>query len=81
MIGGQERQGVFRGNDLFIPVRKGEVYELWIENHAKTLTIMRLLVDGLNTLPEKESTKGVVTYIVGKRVNLDDAPLLDLGPG
>ena len=31
MIGGQERKGVFRGNDYFVPVRKGEVYEIWVE--------------------------------------------------
>jgi hypothetical protein len=41
---------------------------------------MRLLVDGLNTLPEKESTKGVQTVIVGKRVNLDAAEAWELDP-
>ncbi len=73
MIGGQERPGVFRGNDLFVPVHKGEVMEIWIENHSGNLTLMRLLVDGLNTLPELEKAKGVATYLVGKRVNLDEA--------
>jgi hypothetical protein len=80
MIDGHEREGIFRGNDLFIPVHKGEVYEIWIENHSKKLTLMRLLVDGLNTLPEKDATKGVLTYIVGKRVNLDDARCWVLDP-
>ena len=64
MIGGQERPGVFRGNDMFVPVRKGEVLEIWIENHSGKLTLMRLLVDGLNTLPELEKAKGVATYLV-----------------
>jgi uncharacterized caspase-like protein len=80
MIGGQERQGVFRGNDYFVPVRKGEVYEIWIENRSGKTVLMRLLVDGLNTLPEKESTKGVQTVIVGKRVNLDAAEAWELDP-
>jgi hypothetical protein len=42
---------------------------------------MRLLVDGLNTLPEKEAnTKGIQTYLVGKRVNLDEARFWVLDP-
>jgi hypothetical protein len=80
MIGGQERKGTFRGNDYFIPVRKGEVYELWIENRGAQSVFMRLLVDGLNTLPELEGTKGVRTYVVGKRVNLDEARYWELDP-
>lgn len=80
MIGGKERKGVFRGNDYFVPVRKGEVYEIWIENRSGQTVLMRLLVDGLNTLPEKELTKGVQTYVVGKRVNLDEARHWELDP-
>jgi hypothetical protein len=73
MIGGQERVGEFRGNDYFVPVRAGEVYEIWVENKSKRVTCMRLLVDGLNTLPEPEKSKGVETYVTAARVNLDDA--------
>ena len=80
MIGGQERKGVFRGNDYFVPVHKDEVYEIWIENRTKQIVLMRLLVDGLNTLPEKDNTKGVVSYVVGKRVNLDEAKHWELDP-
>lgn len=80
MIGGQERKGVLRGNDFFVPVRKGEVYEIWIENRSNQIVLMRLLVDGLNTLPERETTKGVQTVIVGKRVNLDEAKAWELDP-
>lgn len=81
MIGGKERKGIFRGNDYFVPVHKGEVYELWVENRSTQTALMRLLVDGLNTLPEKELTKGVQLYVVGKRVNLDDARAWELDPG
>jgi hypothetical protein len=73
MVAGKERPGQFRGNDLLITLKQGETYELWVENRSGQVAIMRLLVDGLNTLPEKEETKGVSTYIVGKRVNLNDA--------
>jgi hypothetical protein len=72
-VGGKERAGEFRGNELFVPLRKDEVYEVWVENHTGRLVLLRLLVDGLNTLPEKHDAKGVATYIIGKRVNLDEA--------
>jgi hypothetical protein len=80
MVGGKERKGAFRGNDLFIPVRKGEVYEIWVENHSGQKVFMRLLVDGLNTLPEPAGTKGVVTYEIAQRVNLDSARAWLLNP-
>lgn len=77
----QERKPVFRGNDCFLPVREGEVYELWAENRSGQTVMMRLLVDGLNTLPEKEAdSKGVETWLVGKRVNLDEARPWELDP-
>jgi hypothetical protein len=41
---------------------------------------MRLLVDGLNTLPEKENTKGVSTMIWGKRVSLEEARPWEMDP-
>ncbi len=73
-VDGKERAGEFRGNEYFVPLRKGEVYEIAVENRSGHLVLMRLLVDGLNTLPEKEdAAKGVATYVIGKRVNLDEA--------
>jgi hypothetical protein len=73
MVGGKERAGQFRGNDLVVTLKQGETYELWVENRTGAAAIMRLLVDGLNTLPEKEDAKGVETFLIGKRVNLDAA--------
>jgi uncharacterized caspase-like protein len=80
MIGGQERKGVFRGNDYFVPVRKGEIYEIWVENRSGQTVLLRLLVDGLNTLLELEGTKGIKTYVAAKRVNLDEARHWELDP-
>ncbi len=80
MVSGKERKGAFRGNDYFVSLRKGEVYEIWIENRTKQTVMMRLLVDGLNTLPEKETTKGVQSVVIGKRVNLDEAKAWELDP-
>ncbi len=73
LVNGKERKGVFKGNDYFIPVRKGEIYELGIDNNSNNPAMMRLLVDGLNTLPEREKTKGIETWLIGKRVNLSEA--------
>ncbi len=78
---GQERPLVFRGNNCFAPVRKGEVLHIHLENKSGQLVLMRLLVDGLNTLPEKITStvvengreKGIVTYQWGQHVNLSEA--------
>jgi hypothetical protein len=81
MIGGQERTPVFRGNDMLVPVRIGEVYQVWVKNDTSQTVRMRLLVDGLNTLPERERTKGVSTWLVASRVNLDEARAWFVDPG
>lgn len=56
----EERKPVARGNDLFVPLAKGEVYEIWVENRTGGLVLMRLLVDGINTLPERGASRAVV---------------------
>lgn len=75
-VGTQERKGVFRGNDLFVPLRAGEVYQIHVENRTGQVAIMRLLVDGLNTLPEKVLSPGATgdaTDQPAQRVNLSEA--------
>ncbi len=76
----EERKGVFRGNDLYVPLRRGDVYELWVQNDTDQLVLMRLLVDGLNTLPDRpgkgmvvEPAGGAGGYAPAVRVNLDEA--------
>lgn len=76
-----ERKGIARGNDYYVPLSKGEVYRLWIENRSGEMALMRLLVDGVNTLPERRATpKGVEVVYVGHRTNLDDARYWALDP-
>lgn len=75
-----ERKPVFRASDMFVALRKGEVYEIWVENLTGRLAIMRLLVDGLNTLPEIRCSKGVEVEAVSERVNLSDARPWHLDP-
>ncbi|MFZ5830937.1 MAG: caspase family protein [Planctomycetota bacterium] len=81
VVGGQPRKPTFKGNDMYVPVRKGETYEVWIENLSDQVVMLRLLVDGLNTLPQEEGeAKGIDTYVVAPRVNLDDARAWVLDP-
>ncbi|HVC98523.1 MAG TPA: caspase family protein [Pirellulales bacterium] len=85
---GKERKGVFKGNEYFVGVRKGDVFEIWVENKTGQKVMMRLLVDGRNTLPEAEkptdveptpdgapppAAKGLLTEVVCPHVNLDEA--------
>jgi hypothetical protein len=79
VIDGKDRPGVARGNDYFVPVRKGEIYMIKIENRTPQMAMMRVLVDGLNTLPER-SAKGIVTTQWGQHVNLDEARPWELDP-
>ena len=80
MVGGKEREPVFSGNDCYVALSPGEEYEIWVENNSGRLTVMRLLVDGLNTLPQKETVKGVATYLVGAPVSLAEARFWILDP-
>ncbi len=73
MINDEERKPVFHDNEAYIPVHRGEEFEIWVENHTNKLHLMRLLVDGLNTLPEKEDGKGISTWLQAQRVSLDVA--------
>jgi hypothetical protein len=80
-VSGQAREAVMRGNDMFVPLSKGEVYEIWVEVKHDEPVMMRLLVDGLNTLPEKVRSKAVKVeqtepserYEPAQRVNLKEA--------
>lgn len=55
----QERSGTFRGNDCFVTFRRGEIFHVYMANRSDTPVFARVLVDGLNTLPEKSQTKGI----------------------
>jgi hypothetical protein len=78
MIKGSERkpaQGL-SPNELVIPARVGEEFSIRIQNRNPQqypLVCMRLLVDGLNTLPDNLVEKGIIQEKWGQRVNLDVA--------
>lgn len=88
----RHRRPVFVGDRLYVPLEPDEVYQIRIradldgddgrENRGKTSTspsrlALRLLVDGLNTLPEKrewdEREPSEPLYDVAKRISLERA--------
>lgn len=82
MVNGEERKGIPRGNLWIVPLRKGEVYEIHVGNRTGAAACMRLLVDGLNTVPDREMSpsKGVATMLWGQHMNLEDARYRILDP-
>ena len=76
VVDGRERRGEFKSNpetgkeDYVVTFRHGEVYSIWVENKSRRIACCRLLVDGLNTLPEKSQTKGIAVLETAPRVNL-----------
>lgn len=68
-VGEKKRPISAHGQDLFVQLSKGENYVIRVESKLAQPVMMRLLVDGLNTLPEKEGEK----LVAAKRVNLDEA--------
>ncbi len=87
MVGNQERKGVFRDGEMRVPLNIGEVYRIQVENGRDHGVFMRLLVDGLNTLPELTLSKGVkveaaprTQATAAQPVNLAEARAWRLGP-
>lgn len=79
LVNGRERPGKFERNkdtgreEYVVRFSPGEVYSVWVANNSGKTACMRLMVDGLNTLPQKHLDKGVETVEVAPRVNLEDA--------
>jgi hypothetical protein len=90
VVDDEPREFVVRGNDVFVALSQGESYEIWLENRETRPVFLRLLVDGLNTLPERPRTKAVslerkeeeskVMYLPAQRVNLAEARAWQIDP-
>lgn len=86
----QKREGIVKGNDYHVKLRKGEVYRIQITDRSTQVVFMRLLVDGLNSLPEKmnihdkgvyvEPVTGEGEWVVAPRVNLAESRAWYLEP-
>jgi hypothetical protein len=83
LVNGQVRPFVFKKvgdrTECFVGVRKGDIYELRVEGAIEHKQCMKLLVDGLNTLPE-QLNKGIEQWDWGQRMNLEDARAWVLDP-
>ncbi len=76
VVDGQRREPVFRGSEALVPVAAGERYQVRIENHSQEPVFLRLLVDGLNTLPERVLTgKGVRVEVLPRAERLPAQPV------
>ena len=76
VVDGQRREPVFRGAEALVPVAAGERYQVRIENHSQEPVFLRLLVDGLNTLPERVLTgKGVRVEVLPRAERLAAQPV------
>jgi hypothetical protein len=85
-VGDRPRESSFLGNDEYVPLDRGDVYKIVVENRTDRQVYLRLLVDGLNTLPEpvpgEAETDGQATavYRPAQRVSLDEAQAWRLEP-
>lgn len=73
------------GSNCYLPLDKGEVYRIMIQNNDEKEVFARVLVDGLNTLSQRQpyQAKGAwiekvesetgAPYVLAPRTNLDDA--------
>ena len=84
-------QEELREGRFFVPMKRGEQYEILVETRARFPVFMRLFVDGLNTLAERQrvGTKDVFVEILpenkmalapAQRVNLSEARAWALHP-
>lgn len=55
-----EREPIIQGNLGTVALQQDEVFELYVANRSGEPVFARVLVDGLNTLPEKSQAKGLV---------------------
>jgi hypothetical protein len=53
----RERPFTFNGNQCFVSLSRGEVFQIRYMSDSRVFA--KVLVDGLNTLPERSQTKGV----------------------
>jgi len=51
VVDGEPLTPTFIGNRAYVPLRPGDIYEIWVENHTEENVFLKLLVDGRSTLP------------------------------
>ncbi|MDO4575856.1 MAG: caspase family protein [Planctomycetia bacterium] len=73
------RAGKVVGNEYYLPLDKGEEYQIWVRNHSNQLQFIRVLVDGMNTLSQSMQaySKGM-EVVASKKPKSELAPIVNL---
>ena len=69
------------GNEYYIPLNKGEEYQIWVKNGSNAEKFVRVLVDGMNTLSQRmaDTSKGMtVEETNGADIPFELAPIVEL---
>lgn len=59
----QKREVQINGNNCYLPLSRGEEYRIMVENNTGNEVFARILVDGLNTLSQRETTQAKGAYV------------------
>jgi len=51
---------MFKNNEAFVPLQQGDIYQIRLRNNHSDWVAVRVLVDGLNTLPQNPLPKNTV---------------------
>jgi hypothetical protein len=60
---------IYQGGKTYIPLEHGDIYRIQIENPTTETVMVRVLVDGLNTLPEKIEEPEKVKFVAVTTTN------------
>ena len=74
----QDRPLTFRDGRYDVELNTGDIYGIWLNNRSNQEVFARLLVDGLNTLPEKSQYKGVFVESAEQASHMVQAPPVSL---
>lgn len=86
------RNGKIVGNEYYLPLGKGEEYQIFIFNKTEKIMFAKVLVDGMNTIsqqvPARENSKGMMveadessSRAFAPIVSLEDARAWIISPG
>ena len=66
----------FRDNEAFVPLRVGDVYQIRLRNRHNEFIAARVLVDGLNTLPQNPIPRNTVPLYKFVAIEEDPPPIV-----
>jgi hypothetical protein len=64
-------------NEMFVPFRRGEVYRIRLRNNDNRYIAVRVLVDGLNTLPQKRHSESATKFAAIAEADTDEMRIME----